>query len=315
MSFAAPTWLLALALIPLGVLLARLLRGRRRRYAVRFPAAATMAAVSAGVPTWRRWLPGALLALATAALVLAVAHPQHRVDVPVQQASVMLMTDASGSMAATDVKPTRLDAARGAAKTFLAKVPSSLRVGAIGFSSLPYAVVAPTLDRDQVGVTIDDLAAGGGTATGDAVIAALDALKPAKRRVARGRPPAAIVLLSDGKATNGRDPLDAARQAAKLHVPIYTVALGTPDGVVQTGLGQYVPAPPDPETMRQMSVISGGEAFTADNAGDLKQVYQRLGRQIGTKTAERPLTAGFVGAGLVLLLFGVGAGVRWRGWV
>ncbi len=314
MTFAAPIYLLALALIPLGYLASRLLRGRRRRYAVRFPAAATVAAVSAGIPTWRRWLPGALLALATAALVLAVAHPQHRVDVPVEQASVMLITDASGSMAATDVKPTRLDAARGAGKTFLAKVPASLRVGAIGFSSLPYAVVAPTLDRDQVGVTIDDLAAGGGTATGDAVVAALDLLKP-KRRLARGRPPAAIVLLSDGKATNGRDPLDAARQAAKLHVPIYTVALGTPDGVVQTGLGQYVPAPPDPETMRQMSAISGGEAFSVDNSGDLKQVYQRLGRQIGTKTAQRPVTAGFAGAGLLLLLLGVGAGVRWRGWI
>lgn len=313
MSFANPAFLIALAIIPLGVLATRLARGRRRRYAVRFPAAATVAAVSAGVPTWRRWVPGALLALASAALVLALAHPQRKVDVPIEQASVMLITDASGSMAATDVKPSRLDAARGAGKTFLDKVPTSLRVGAVGFSSLPYAVVTPTLDRDQVSVTLDDLQAGGGTATGDAIVAALEALKP-KKRLARGRPPAAIVLLSDGKATNGRDPLDAARQAAKLHVPIYTVALGTPDGFVLDSLGQAVPAPPDPETLREMSSISGGEAFSAGNAGDLKRVYKRLGRQIGTTSAKRPMTAGFAGAGLLLMLLGVGAGVRLRGW-
>ena len=315
MSLANPLYLLGLLVLPLGLLAAWAARGRRATHAMRFPAAATVAAVAPATPSWRRWLPAALLALAVAALIVALAKPMRTVDVPVQQARVMLMTDASGSMAATDVKPTRLDAARAAAKTFLSKVPSSLRVGAVGFSSLPYAVVAPTTDRDQVAVTLDDLQAGGGTGTGDAVVAALEALKPKQRQTAARRPPAAIVLLSDGKATNGRDPLDAARQAAKLHVPIYTVALGTPNGYVLDELGQPVPAPPDPETMRQMASLTGGEAFTAENLDKLKRVYERLGRQIGTKHAEKPMVAGFAGAGLLLLLLGAGAGVRWRGWV
>lgn len=315
MSLANPVWLLGLLVLPLGLLAAWAARGRRARHAMRFPAAATVAAVTPATPSWRRWLPAALLALAAAALIVALAKPMRTVAVPVEQARVMLMTDASGSMAATDVKPTRLDAARAAAKTFLGNVPASLRVGAVGFSSLPYAVVAPTTDRDQVSVTLDDLQAGGGTGTGDAVVAALEALKPKQRLAGGRRPPAAIVLLSDGKATNGRDPLDAARQAAKLHVPIYTVALGTPNGFVLDELGQPVPAPPDPETMREMASLTGGEAFTAEDQDKLKRVYQRLGRQIGTKHAEKPMVAGFAGAGLLLLLLGAGAGVRWRGWV
>ncbi len=315
MSLASPTFLLALLVLPLAFLVMRAARGRRRAHAMRFPAAATVAAVASTSPSWRRRLPAALLALAAVALIVALAEPQRTVAVPVEQARVMLVTDASGSMAATDVKPTRLDAARAAGKTFLDKVPASLRVGAVGFSSLPYAVVAPTIDREQVTVTLDDLQAGGGTGTGDAVVAALEALKPKQRLAGRRRPPAAIVLLSDGKATNGRDPRDAARQAAKLHVPIYTVALGTPDGFVLDELGQPVPAPPDPETLREMSSITGGEAFTAENLGALKQVYQRLGRQIGTRHAEKPMVAGFAAAGLLLLLLGAGAGVRWRGWV
>ena len=122
------------------------------------------------------------------------------------------------------------------------------------------------------------------------------------------------MLLSDGQATNGRDPVDAARRAGRRHVPVYTVALGTPDGVVQVSTGAYMPVPPDPETLREMSAVSGGEAFTAENAGDLKRVYERLGREIGRKHARRPMTAGFAGAGLILLLLAAGASVRLRGW-
>lgn len=312
MSFATPAFLAAALVLPLGLLAAHLARGRRRRYAVRFPAATTLAAVGSGAPAWRRWLPSALLALAALALVLALAHPEHSVAVPVQRASVMLISDASGSMAATDVRPSRLEAARAAAKTFLGRVPKELRVGIVGFSSLPYAVVAPTLDRAQVEATLLDLEAGGGTGTGDAVAAALQAMR-ARRSIAT-RPPAAIVLLSDGKATEGRDPVEAARLAGRLRVPVYTVALGTPDGAVEVAPGQFVPTPPDPETLREMSRVSGGEAFTAEDAGALNRVYTRLGRQIGTKSVQRPLTAGFAGAGLVLLLLAAGTGVRWRGW-
>ncbi len=311
MSFAAPIGLLALLVIPFGALTVMAARGRRRRYALRFPAVATVAAVLPSTPAWRRRLPTALMALAAAALALAVAKPQRTVAVPIQQATVGLVSDASGSMAATDVEPTRLDAARSAAKTFLDKVPRSLRIGLVGYSTIPHTVLRPTLDRDTVRTTLDGLVADGGTATGDALAASLETLEPSNPKAKR--PPSAIVLLSDGATTDGQDPVDVARQAARLKIPIYTVALGTPDGVVPGGRGGFIPVPPDPETLRKIAEASGGQSFTAENSDELRGVYEKLGRQVGTRPAKREMTAGFAGAGLVLLLLSVGAGVRFRG--
>jgi Ca-activated chloride channel family protein len=315
MSFADPIWLLALPLLlALGWLAVRLARGRRRRYALRFPATATVAlAAGEGPPAWRRLLPAALVSLAALALVLALAKPERTVQVPVEEASVVLVSDASGSMAARDVEPTRLGAARGAAERFLDEVPEELRVGLVGFSSAPHTVLRPTLDRETVRGTLNGLEADGGTATGDALAAALETLRPS--RPGAKRPPSAIVLLSDGAVTDGRDPVEIAREAGRLKIPIYTVSLGTDEGVVPGGPGGLIPVPPDPETMREVAQASGGQAFTAEDADQLDGVYERLGSQIGTKPEQREVTAAFAGFGLVLLLVGAGLGVRWRGWV
>ena len=310
MSFASPIGLLALLVIPLGALALWAARARRRRYALRFPAVSTVALVLPHSPAWRRWLPTALLAFAAAALALALAKPQHTIALPVQQASVVLVSDASGSMAATDVEPTRLDAARSAAKTFVNKVPKSLRIGLVGYSTFPHTVLRPALDRDVVETTLDGLVADGGTATGDALASALETLQPSGKAK---RPPSAIVLLSDGATTDGQDPVAVAREAAKLKTPIYTVALGTPDGVVPNGIGGFTPVPPDPETLKQIADASGGQAFTAQDADQLRGVYEKLGTQVGTKPAKRELTAGFAGAGLLFLLLSVGAGAWYRG--
>ncbi len=311
MNFASPIGLLALLVLPLGALTMWAARGRRRRYALRFPAVATVVAVLPHSPAWRRVLPTALLALAAATLALAVAKPEHTVAVPIQQASVVLVSDASGSMAATDVEPTRLDAARSAAKTFVDKVPKSVRVGLVGYSSFPHTVLRPTLDRDTLKATLDGLVADGGTATGDALDSALQTLKPPNSKAKL--PPAAIVLLSDGATTDGQDPVTVAREAQRLKIPIYTVALGTPEGVVPSSQGGYVPVPPDPVTLRRIAQASGGQAFTAQNSDELRGVYEKLGSQVGTKPAKRELTAGFAGAGFVLLLLSVGASVWYRG--
>jgi len=213
-------------------------------------------------------------------------------------------------MAATDVEPTRLDAARSAAKTFVNKVPKSLRVGLVGYSTFPHTVLRPTVERDVVETTLDGLVADGGTATGDALASALETLQPTGKAK---RPPSAIVLLSDGATTDGQDPVAVAREAAKLKTPIYTVAIGTPDGVVPNGIGGFTPVPPDPETLKQIADASGGQAFTAQDADQLRGVYEKLGTQVGTKPAQRELTAGFAGAGLLFLLLSVGAGVWYRG--
>ncbi len=317
MKLEAPLFLALLALIPLGAAALALGRRRRRRYAVRFPATPTIAGLVTTPPAWRRRVPAALLALAVAALAVALARPHRTVQVAVEQASVMLVTDASGSMEATDVEPTRLAAAVDAAQAFLEKVPSATRVGLVAYSTAPYTAQEPTTDRDLVSATLASLTADGGTATGDALAAALQALgrnpdvppdvSPA------GKPPSAIVLLSDGKSMGGRDTDEVARIAGRLDVPIYTVALGTPDGIVAGPFGEAIPVPPDPAQLRRVARFSGGRFFEARDADRLDAVYEALGSQLGTKPRQREATSAFAGLGLLLLIVAGSLSVRWRG--
>jgi Ca-activated chloride channel family protein len=304
-SFGAPLGLLALLAIPAALLLLSAARRRRTAYAVRFPAASTLALAAGAVSPWRRHVPTALVLAALAALALALAKPQRTVAVPVEGASVVLVTDHSGSMSATDVEPNRLSAAEAAAETFLDKLPKATRVGVVAYSDGPDGTLAPTTDRDRVRATIEAQSAEGATATGDALQVALDTLAPDGRKAAR--PASAIVLLSDGTTTAGRDPVDVARIAKRLGVPIYTVALGTPDATIPNPVSPLSPpiaVPPDPQTLKQIADVSGGRAFTSDDAGQLRSIYSSLGSRLATKHKQHEITAGFAGAGLLLLLAG-----------
>jgi Ca-activated chloride channel family protein len=312
MTFASPLFLLALLAIPAVAAAYAIARRRRRRFAVRFPATAVFATVAGSRPTLRRVLPAALLAGAGATLAVAFAKPQATVAVPVEKASVVLVTDESGSMSATDVDPSRLAAAQSAADTFLDRVPDKLLVGFVGFASQTKAVVEPTLEHDQVRAALRSLEADGGTATGDALNAALDRLE-ARRGKDGTRAPAAVILLSDGARTEGSDPLAAAQRAKQLGIPVSTVALGTPDGTVPGPLGEPIPVPPDPATLQEISRITGGTFTEAADAGQLDGVYQKLGSKVGTKRVKRDVSASFAAGGLVLLLTGLGTGLRWRG--
>ena len=308
MSFQAPLFLIGLAVVPLALAALWLARRRAARYVVRFPALPTLAGVVPKRSPWRRIVPPALLCLALAGLATALARPETTVAVPVERASVVLVTDTSGSMDATDVEPSRLDAARTAAERFLDNVPDELRVGLVAYSDAPHTVVRPTEDRDLVRTAVERLSADGGTATGDALDSALRALGT------RGEdaPPAAIVLLSDGATQSGQDPADVAREAAQAGVPVSTVALGTPDGRIEAG-GQVIPVPPDPEALAEVAQISGGTTFAAEDADALDGVYERLGSQIGTREERREISAGFAAAGLLLLGASLAASLRWRG--
>jgi Ca-activated chloride channel homolog len=308
MSFQAPLFLLGLAVVPLALGALALARRRPARYVVRFPALPTLARVAPRGPRWRRIVPPALLCLALAGLALALARPEATVAVPIEQASVMLVTDTSGSMSATDVDPSRLAAAKDAAERFLDRVPDELRVGLVAFADAPNTVLRPSDDRDAVHAAIDRLQAEGGTATGDALDSALRALGTRSD----DSPPAAVVLLSDGANQTGRDPAEVAREAAAAGVPVYTVALGTEDGVVESN-GQVLRVPPDPEALQEVAELSGGTAFAAEDADALDQVYERLGSQIGTRKEKREISAGFAAAGLLLLGGSLAASLRWRG--
>jgi Ca-activated chloride channel family protein len=221
----------------------------------------------------------------------------------------VLVTDHSRSMLATDVSPNRLRAAQSAARSFLDQIPGPVRVGAVAFSDSPDAVQSPSSNHDDARRVVDNQVADGGTATGEALQVAIGTLQQQNR--AGQRVPSAIVLLSDGKTTIGRDPVGVAREAGRLKIPIYTVALGTNDALVPNpGLGPPLPAPPDPQTLRAIAEASNGRAFRAQDEGSLKSIYQTLGSQLGTKDQKRQITSAFVVAGLLLLLGAAATSVR-----
>jgi Ca-activated chloride channel family protein len=313
MSFATPIWLLGLALVPLALLAYQVSRRRGSRYAVRYTAVPALRVAAGAVPAWRRHLPAALALAALAALVLALAKPQKTVAVPVERASIMLVTDHSRSMSATDVSPDRLSAAQRAARTFLNTLPDQVRVGAVAFSDTPDAVQAPSSDHDDARRIVDGQVADGATATGAALEVAIDALKNDKQN--GKRPPSAIILLSDGKTTVPPDPVPVARTAGQLKIPIYTVALGTRDATVPNPnpFGTPLLVAPDPQTLRQIAQVSGGKAFTAEDSDSLKSIYKTLGSQLGTKTQKKQITATFAIGGLVLLLGAAFSSLRWAG--
>ncbi len=284
MSFRDPVMLLTLLAIPLAALAWRLAQQRRRRFAVRLPTAGMAAALLPRESALRRLLPLLLLALGTASAAVALARPTVATQVPVQRASVMLVTDASGSMAAEDVAPTRLSAVQSAIARFLEGAPEQLRVGLLSYSSSVEAVQVPTTNHAAVRAASDALQPGGGTATGDALAAALQQLRPQGAQA--GQPPAAILLLSDGMVSDGVNPIEVAQRARELGVRISTVALGTPQGTVQIQPGAPpLQVPPDPQTLRAIAQASGGQAFDVQDASSLGEVYEQLGRELGTRPA------------------------------
>jgi Ca-activated chloride channel homolog len=283
-SFGNPAYLAGLALIPLALVL----YVRRERRPHDFAPKHLLPSVIRRRAGWRRHAAVAGYGVALAGLLVAVAKPQTTQAVPTEQARVMIVTDHSGSMLASDVKPTRLAAVKQAASAFLDAVPDDVRVGLEAFDQKADVLQSPTRDRDAVKQALATIRPSGMTATGDAIKVALQALT--------GKAPAAIVLLSDGKSTRGTDPLQAARAARARHIPIYTVALGTNRGTVN---GTTVP--PDPQTMASIARITGGQAFTAGDTAKLSAVYKRLGSQVTKEKRTREVTSTFAAGALALM--------------
>jgi Ca-activated chloride channel family protein len=315
MSFAAPLVLLALLVLPALLVLYVVEQRRRRSAAAAFAAPALQPSVVPLRPGWRRHAPMAAAALALALLVVAAAKPQRTVAVPVERASVMLVTDVSGSMTATDIRPSRLVAAKRAAQRFVDAVPDRVNVGLLAFNSTPTVLQSPTKDREVVKAAIESMRPSGGTATGEAIASATSTLRRANAR--RDRPPAAILLLSDGKSTSGQDPVAAARAAARFDVPVYTVVLGTDQGTITVPRASGGTAtrnvPPDPESLAQVARASGAKAYTAESATGLKEIYESLGSQLAHEKKKREVTSAVAGGGLFLMLAGVAMSLRWFG--
>jgi Ca-activated chloride channel family protein len=349
MTFAAPALLVGLLLVPLALVAYRIVQRRRSRYAVRFTNVDLLGNLVPRTPAWRRHVPPALYLGAIAALVLALARPSMLVAVPREQATIILTMDVSGSMTAVDVEPSRLAAAQKAASDFVDQLPSTFKVGLVAFSTAPRIVVQPTTDRAVLHAALDNLRAQGGTALGDAITTSLEAAgldpsnapsnpsasptpssdpsaspspsaTPAPSASAApdsaDQPIVATVLLSDGaNSTGDLEPVAAAERAAALGVPVYTIALGTADGVVTVqddqGFPHVLNVPPDTDTLAAIAETTGGRFFEAPTAQDLAQIYQNLGSRIGYTNEEQEVTQWFAAAGLLLVVTGAGLAAHW----
>ncbi|WP_305782944.1 VWA domain-containing protein [Symbioplanes lichenis] len=307
------TWLsperLWLLLAVAGLAAAYVVAQRRRsRYAVRFTNLKLLDRVAPQRPAWRRHVPAGLFLAMLGLLVVGFARPQAEVRVPREQATVLVAVDVSRSMLADDVAPDRLTAAKQAARTFVADLPSQFNVGVVGFAGSASVFVPPTTDRDTVAAGIDRLAEGvageAGTAIGDAIGASLGSLAD--------EVPARVVVLSDGANTSGQDPAQAAAAAAQRGVPVDSISFGTAGGTIGgdgPGAGQAVPV--DGATLQSVASATGGSYFTASDADELRSAYSDIGSLIGYETEVQDVSAHFIGIGLVLAVLAALASLFW----
>ncbi len=326
MSFAEPSALLGLVLVPL--LLAFYVWGqrRRRRYTLRYSSLMLVREAATRASPWRRHAPAALYLLAISTLFVASARPQATVPDPESSGTVVLAIDVSGSMRATDVAPSRIDAAKAAVRTFVSKQPKGVRIGVVAFSAGAVLVTPPTEDRKQVLAAVSILPLTRGTNIGDGLRVAFEALSssaaddplssvggpPAAPPVNishTGKPLGTIVLLSDGSSTTGPNPLEIARQISLTGIKAHTVGLGTVQG------GSFGFGGPsmrlDETTLKGIADLTGGEYFSAKNSKDLHQIYRDLAKEGFVFEKEIDVTFLFGGAALLILLAGLAMGSIW----
>ncbi|MEO9174124.1 MAG: VWA domain-containing protein [Gaiellales bacterium] len=323
MRFDWPIGLLGLVLVPLVVIGYAWIDRRRAPYSIRYTNIEVLAGVASGRSRWRSYVPGVLLLLALTAALVALARPEARESVSSQQASIALVVDFSGSMAATDVKPTRLGAAEGAIQRFLAGLPKQYRVGLVIFGSEPYVAAPLTHDRSLVLQALRfGNPPGQGTAIGDALARAVELLEPlpaggtslpspGTAAAPANKPLSAILMLSDGAQTSGLLPaLQGAARAKSFGIPVDTVALGTPGGTLNIR-GFSRPVPPDPTLLRAIATTTGGEFFATQSQSRLNAVYERLASRLGRTREWRELSFLLVGVAALLALVAGVLSMRW----
>jgi Ca-activated chloride channel family protein len=315
MSFLSPAWLLLL--IPVAVVAAGyvVLQLRRQKYVARFSNVELLGSVAPRRPGWRRHLTFALLLIALTVLAVGVARPAASVRVPRDRATVMMAIDVSLSMEATDVLPSRIEAAKVAAKKFVDLIPSRINLGLVAFGGNANVLIPPTLDRAATKKAIDNLQLQESTAIGEAVYASLDAMTNFSRATtAKGDtpPPERVVLMSDGASNKGRKVVDAAAAARKEHVQVSTIAFGTDNGTV-TYDGETIPVPADKATLNQLARDTGGSFHTAVSVQELESVYANIGSQIGYTTQHRDISWRFLAIGLLFALGAAGTSMLWGG--
>lgn len=326
MSFIWPAMLLLLLIVPLVVALYLRLQRRRRRVIAQYGSFG----MAGTRPGRRRHLPPALFLAGLTILLLALARPQAEVSLPRVEGTVILAFDVSGSMAATDMQPTRMDAAKAVARDFVQRQPSTVRIGVVAFSDGGLAVQAPTNDQQAILAAINRIAPQRGTSLGQGILASLNALTASDQQEPRRYsnlpatptptpapvPPGSnasttIVLLSDGENTAPPNPLTVAQAAADRGVRVYAVGIGSPAGTTLHVNGFTVHTQLDETTLQQIAQITKGAYFNAQNEQDLRSIYDNLDLQLVIKPEETEITALLAGIGMLILLIGSACSLVW----
>jgi Ca-activated chloride channel homolog len=310
MSFLAPERLLLLTALLALIAVYVALQLRRGRYAARFTNLALLEKVAPVRPGWRRHAPAAAFLLMLGLFVTGFARPATEVRVPREQATIIVAVDVSISMDATDVEPTRLAAAKQAARAFVNSLPDRFNVGLVAFSGSVAVTVAPTTDRRAMLAGIDGLTLATRTAIGEGVFTSLQTITDFGAQFGESAPPGRVVLLSDGSNTAGRSPEAAAERAAETRVPVSTIAYGTAGGVIYQN-GSPIPVPVDGPALERLAQSTGGLFYEAATGAELRQVYEDIGSSIGYRTEQREVWAWFIGAGLVLACVAAAGSLLW----
>lgn len=312
--FLNPERLWVLAVVPLLVAIYWWVTRLKRRTGMRFTNTAMLDAVMPRQSQWRRHAAVGLSLLSLAALIGAWARPNGIERVPRERATVVLVVDVSRSMEAKDVKPTRLQAAKDLSSSFTKALPAQYNLALVSLSGSPSLKLPPTTDRALAQRAIEGLTPQDSTALGEAVYVGLNAIAMAPKGADGAPAPGAIVLLSDGASDLGRSVQQAGAAASKAKVPIYTIAYGTANGSVDVDGKRYA-VPPDVAGMQALAAQTGGQASTAENAGQLDSVYKNLATAVGYEEVKKETTALWAGYGLgfavLAALAAVSLGARW----
>jgi Ca-activated chloride channel family protein len=341
MSFLWPEFLWLAALLPVLVGLYLLALRRKNRLALRYASLSMVRDAMGAGQRVRRHIPPILFLIALALMIVAMARPVATVTLPMQHEYVILALDVSGSMRATDVKPTRIAAAQAAARDFINDQPSNVKIGIVSFAGTAAVVQPPTDNREDLFAAIDRLQLQRATAIGSGLLISLKAifpdvefdlrasnprLKPDKSAALdptkpKKEPPkpvpagsyrsAAIILLTDGQTTTGPDPVEAAKMIAERGVPVYTIGVGTVEGEVLGFDGWSMRVKLDEDSLKKIANTTRGEYFHAGTEKDLRQIYKGMSSKLVMQKQQTEVSALFVAAAAVFVMAAAGLSLLW----
>jgi Ca-activated chloride channel family protein len=334
MSFQWPEMLVLLLAIPLLAGLYIWSQKRRRKYVLRYSSVSLVQQAVGKGPGIKRHVPAVLYLMALTAMIFALARPSREIPVLQNTGTIILTVDVSGSMQAEDVDPNRLEATKEAIHKFIERQPDGVKIGVVSFSNAGSLVAPPTTDKKQVLDAVDRLRPQEGTNMGSGLQVALDAIYAMREtevtspsaggtRVPPTPTPtpapagtvdpinASIVLISDGQSTVGPDPVEFAEEAASQGIKIYTIGIGTPEGTVLMIRGRNVFTRLDETVLRNISDMTQGTYFNAQDRDDLKQVYDELDRERSVESKETEITFAFAGIAALITVAAGGLGLFW----